>query len=88
MRTVFKKQFAKQIESLNNKKLKATLMDTIVEIENCQSISEISNLKKLKGFKDFYRIRVGDYRIGIKVEKDTVTFAAFQHRKDIYKYFP
>lgn len=71
MRTVFKKQFVKQIESLNNKKLKASLIDTIVEIENCQSISEISNLKKLKGFKDFYRIRVGDYRIGIKVEKDS-----------------
>ncbi|MDB5226116.1 MAG: hypothetical protein JWN78_309, partial [Bacteroidota bacterium] len=32
-------------------------------------------------------IRIGDYRIGIKVENEVVYFAAFEHRKDIYKSF-
>jgi mRNA interferase RelE/StbE len=88
VKTVFKNQFAKQIENIKDSKLKTGVLDIILKIEKCNSISEISNLKKLKGFKDFYRIRIGDYRVGIKVEKDTVTFAAFHHRKDIYKYFP
>ena len=42
----------------------------------------------MKGFKNFYRIRVGDYRIGISLERGVVTFLAFAHRKDIYKKFP
>ncbi|MCF8308850.1 MAG: type II toxin-antitoxin system RelE/ParE family toxin [Bacteroidales bacterium] len=46
------------------------------------------NLKKLKGYKDYYRIRLSDYRIGIQIKDDTVFFVVFGHRKDIYKKFP
>jgi len=46
------------------------------------------NLKKLKGFKTAYRIRVGDYRIGLFISNDTVEFARVVHQKDIYKVFP
>lgn len=35
-----------------------------------------------------YRIRIGDYRIGIFVEGKTVEFARVVHRKDIYQQFP
>ena len=43
----------------------------------------------MEGFTDFYRIRIGDYRVGIELENDnSVTFLKLKHRKDIYKYFP
>jgi mRNA interferase RelE/StbE len=49
----------------------------------------ITNLKKMKGFKAFYRIKLGDYRIGFElINKNTVYFVAVSHRKDIYKTFP
>ncbi|MGH2412635.1 MAG: type II toxin-antitoxin system RelE family toxin, partial [Microcystaceae cyanobacterium] len=35
-----------------------------------------------------YRIRLGDYRIGLFIEGKTVTFARVLHRKEIYRYFP
>ncbi len=35
-----------------------------------------------------YRIKIGDYRIGIFVESKVVEMARFVHRKDIYKVFP
>ncbi len=57
-------------------------------IEEAIFMSDIKGLKKLKGFKDAYRIRIGDYRLGIFINKDTVQFARFAHRKDIYKLFP
>ena len=47
-----------------------------------------NGLKKLSGTKNSYRIRLGNYRIGIIWEDNIVTFAAFDHRADIYKYFP
>jgi mRNA-degrading endonuclease RelE of RelBE toxin-antitoxin system len=48
----------------------------------------IANLKKLKGHLTAYRIRSGDYRIGIFIENKVVIFACFAHRKDIYNEFP
>jgi len=52
------------------------------------SVSEIKNIKRLTGFTDYYRIRIGDYRIGIKLDKLTIIFSTINHRKDIYKKFP
>jgi len=43
----------------------------------------------MQGFKTFYRIRIGDYRIGIELENPTtLRFIIVLHRKNIYKKFP
>lgn len=43
---------------------------------------------KLEGYKIAYRIKLGDYRIGVFIEDETIEFVRFVHRKDIYKKFP
>ena len=58
------------------------------KIPNEPSITEIRNLKKIKGHKDAYRIKLGDYRIGIFIKEDTITFSRVLHRKEVYRYFP
>jgi len=88
VKIIFKEQFVKQVDKLVDKKLKSEILEIVSKIEIYKSAAEIRNIKKLKGYKDFHRIRIGDYRIGIKIENETVTFAAFHHRKDIYKHFP
>ena len=42
--------------------------------------------KKLRGYKDFYRIRIGDYRVIYSIQDNilTVTVVAVGNRKDIY----
>lgn len=51
---------------------------------------ELGYLQKLKGYSDKYKIRVGNYRIGITVEQETNTLICerIAHRKEIYKIFP
>ena len=51
-------------------------------------LSDVRNIKKIKGFKNLYRIRLGEYRIGIEYRNSKVVFIRFLLRKDIYKYFP
>jgi mRNA interferase RelE/StbE len=58
------------------------------EVPNVTSFEEIPHLKKLKGYENAYRIRIGDYRIGMIFDGETVTFQRVLHRKDIYRYFP
>lgn len=88
MNTVFKNSFLKELKKLKNKSVKESVYNCIVQVESAKYISEIRNLKKLSGYDIYYRIRIGDYRIGIKIEDDVVFFVVLDHRKDIYKGFP
>jgi len=47
-------------------------------------------VQKLRGFEDYYKIRVGDYRIGLRLDFDNhvVEFRRVLHRSRIYKEFP
>lgn len=88
MRAVFLKRFSKDLDKIDNRSLLETIADTIEWVENNDASVVIPNLKKLVGYKNAYRIRIGDYRMGVFVEGDTVEFARILHRKDIYKVFP
>ena len=88
MKVAFKKSFLKELKKLKNKHLKDAVAECIVHVESSPNLNQIKNLKKLSGYDIYYRIRVGDYRIGLKVEKDLVFFVVLEHRKDIYRKFP
>ncbi|MEH1948433.1 MAG: cytotoxic translational repressor of toxin-antitoxin stability system [Nostoc sp.] len=59
------------------------------ELES-ENLFELGYLEKLKGYSDKYKIRVGDYRIGITLDQETKTLICQRvaHRKDIYRFFP
>jgi mRNA interferase RelE/StbE len=88
MKVEFKKSFLKDLKTIKNSNLKKSIASCIIEIENSKDLSSIRNLKKLSGYNNYYRIRINDYRLGLKVEEDVVYFVIIEHRKDIYKVFP
>ena len=60
----------------------------IEDLLQADSLSGLANIKKLKGYKTAYRMRMGDYRIGFLLENATVTLSRAMNRKEIYRYFP
>ena len=88
MKVEFLSKFNKDLNKLNDDHVRASVMKTIELIESAKNISAIQNLKKLKGHKSAFRIKLGDYRIGIFVEGNIIEMARIVHRKDIYKVFP
>jgi mRNA interferase RelE/StbE len=88
MKTAFKASFLKAIEKIRDQQLKSEVAQIIEKVETANDLRSVPNLKKLKGRMKHYRIKVGDYRIGIKIKDDIVYFADLAHRKDIYKHFP
>ncbi|HAO49122.1 MAG TPA: hypothetical protein DCR35_07360 [Runella sp.] len=43
----------------------------------------------MQGFQSFYRIRMGDYRVGFELtDPTTILLIMVAHRKEIYRYFP
>ncbi len=53
-------------------------------IKELEQNFESKDIKRLKGM-DFYRMRVGDYRVIFKIEKDLIKVLKIGHRKNIYK---
>lgn len=88
MHLEFLAKFSKDLDKLQQKSVKSNIEKVIKQFELADSVDEISNIKKLTGFKNAYRVRIGDYRIGVFIENNKVEFARVVHRKDIYKYFP
>ena len=88
MNTDFKPRFLRAIKKITDDVLKEEVEKIICSVEKVETTKDIPELKKLKGYKIYYRIKVENYRIGVSIENDLVTFVAFMHRKDIYKFFP
>jgi mRNA interferase RelE/StbE len=88
MKTEFLKQFIKDADKLSVQSVRNEVIKAINNVEDSASPAGIRGLKKLSGCKNAFRIKIGDYRIGVFIEKDIVEFARVVHRKDIYKVFP
>ncbi len=88
MEVEFLEKFNKDIDKISLRTVKNNLLKLIINIESAKSLSEIHQIKKLKGHKSAYRIRIADYRVGIFLEGQKVIFARIIHRKDIYNVFP
>lgn len=88
MEVLFAKQFLKDVHKLRDAKLAGKVEDVIEKVKSSHNLSEIENVKKLAGFKYAYRIRLGDFRIGLLYENNVVTFSVLGNRKEIYRRFP
>ncbi|WP_299014401.1 type II toxin-antitoxin system RelE/ParE family toxin [uncultured Polaribacter sp.] len=88
MKVIYLKSLFKDLKKIKNQKLKDVLKDVFIELEEKDSLLKISNVKKMSGHKNAYRIRIGDYRLGIFNENENITIARFLKREDIYKLFP
>ena len=88
MQIEFRESFEKDIAKIKDKKLSAKINFAIHLVEAAATIESIAHIKKLRGHKNSYRVRIGDYRLGVQYENEILTFVRCLHRKDIYKYFP
>jgi mRNA interferase RelE/StbE len=88
MRVEVTRQFNKDISKLRDKKLLLSIKSVLQQIESAKTSTEIPNLKKMEGTSHYFRIRIGDYRMGIYFDKNTISVSRFLHRKEMYRYFP
>ncbi len=88
MIVIVTEEFQKTLRKINNKAVSERVLETIENIENASTMTDIRSLKKLKGYQTAFRIRIGDYRIGVHIVGDTVHFNRIANRKNIYDEFP
>ena len=88
MKTAFKASFVRDLKSLRSKRVLDAVAKLIEALEEADTLKAIPNVKKLQGKDNFYRVRLGEHRVGLIVSKGRATFVRCLDRKAIYRYFP
>ncbi|MEH2050764.1 type II toxin-antitoxin system RelE family toxin [Nostoc sp.] len=85
----YTKRFLKELAALPVE-IQSRIEPIVFQELESENPFELGYLEKLKGYSDKYKIRVGDYRIGITLDQETKTLICQRvaHRKDIYRIFP
>jgi mRNA interferase RelE/StbE len=85
----FDKSFKKSLEIIKNKSIYPRIEKIIIEFENSRSLSDLTSIKKLTGSREYYKVSIGEYRLGFELlNKDTLRFIVIAYRKDSYKSYP
>jgi len=88
MKILINKKFLKDLSKLPaspQADVEKLVFDIIPKNNN---FNELGIFEKIKGYKIYYRARIGDYRIGVSYENGTLVFERVLHRKEIYRIFP
>ena len=87
MNIEYSKDFEKSVKKLSGKMLDS-VRGVIAEVKNAESIKDITDCKKLVGYRNVYRIRIGDYRafftFHVEIINDTVIFRYLVSRGEAY----
>jgi mRNA interferase RelE/StbE len=88
MKVEYSKKFLKQLAAVPGDIRSKIESFVFEELVSTSSIYEMGKVEKLKGYDGFYKVRFGNYRLGLVVENETITVKTVMHRREIYKFFP
>jgi len=89
MEIFYGKRFSKDLDAIRDEtKVRKRLLELIEQIKGISSLRDVKDVKKIEGYSDYFRIKMGDYRLGIKLAKNRIELIRFLHRKEIYRRFP
>ncbi len=88
MQVEFRKTFQQDLRDIKDRKILERIRAAIEEVETANSLLSVANVKAIQGHVGYYRIRIGDFRLGLYLDKGVVAFVRVLHRKEMYRYFP
>ena len=81
-------QFDRDLRRLRNSNLARSIEQIISELKAASSLTEVRGVRRLRGEGRHYRIRIGEYRLGITQDGDSIILRRLLHRSEIYRNFP
>ena len=88
MKVLYQKRFLKELAALPAGPRKLVERFAFEEVPEAQSPAAVPGIQRLVGYPGFFKARFGDYRVGIRLSGDELTFERVLHRREIYRKFP
>jgi mRNA interferase RelE/StbE len=85
----YTRRFLKELSSLP-KEIRARAEEIVFNEIPSRNPFDLGYVERMKGYPDKYKIRLGNYRIGVTIDKgnNMIILQRVANRKDIYKTFP
>lgn len=81
-------RFTRQLRRIRDQQILRSVQRKIEELKLATSLGDVAGVKKLHSGRNFFRIRIGAYRLGLEIEDNKVNLLRFRHRSDFYRSFP
>jgi mRNA interferase RelE/StbE len=89
LEVLYREAFLKDLKQLKSSTSYQRIYElAFTTLEAINTLEEIPNIKAMRGYSGRYRIRIGDYRMGIEVNGDAIEVMRVLHRREFYRYFP
>jgi mRNA interferase RelE/StbE len=89
LKVEYRQLFLKDLKKLKKQAVYRQIFELAFEIlPNAENLKDLSKVKTMKGYPNRYRIRIGNYRVGIEVFEEWVEMMRVLHRREFYRYFP
>ena len=85
MKLEIRPSFDRDLGRIRQTDIRRRLTRKLEELESASRIAEVTNVLKMEGSDNLYRIRIGDHRLVIEVEGEVVTLVRFLHRSNVYR---
>jgi mRNA interferase RelE/StbE len=73
LKVQYRQTFLKDLKQLKSSESYQRIYElAFTTLENINSLDEILDIKAMKGYPNRYRIRIGNYRLGIEVNGDLI----------------
>ena len=80
--------FRRDVRQLGSAQIRRRLDRVIQELIEADNITNVAGVERMTAPGLHYRIRIGDYRLGVTMVGETVVLRRFLPRGEIYKRFP
>ncbi len=85
----FTKTFLKDLAKVQPPKRRKQIEEFVFEkMPLSISLEALGIVEKMTGYENYYKIRFGEYRIGLNKSTTHIELIRVLHRKEIYKVFP
>jgi mRNA interferase RelE/StbE len=87
MQTIETRKYQKRLIKLPAQDQLAVI-DALDAIEEATTFADIPNLKALQGYKNYFRLRVGNWRVGLFWNGTAFIVEDIGKRGDFYNHYP
>jgi len=85
----YRKSFLRDLKKLKRQPAYDRIFElAFTTLPKTDRLRDVAGVKAMRGYPNRYRIRIGDYRVGIKVQGNDVEIMRVLHRREFYRYFP
>jgi mRNA-degrading endonuclease RelE of RelBE toxin-antitoxin system len=89
METKYSQTFLRDMKKLKQQPIYQQIFALVfTQLPAVNSLREISDIKPITGYPHRYRIRMGNYRIGVQINNKVIEVMRVLHRQEFYRYFP